>query len=113
MRAAAFAAEAGRLRRQTGLTAEQIARATGAAPSTVRGWIGRLSEPRGTRADRVAELAAITERLERVMPRSYIPLWLSKPIEALDYEKPLDLIAAGEYRRVARAISAIEDPGAV
>lgn len=109
----AFAEEATRLRRQTGLSAEQIARATGAAPSTVRGWIGRHSEPRGARAERIAELAAIIERLERVMPKSYIPVWLSKPIEALDDEKPLDLIAAGEYRRVARVVSAIEDPGAV
>jgi transcriptional regulator with XRE-family HTH domain len=110
---AAFALEATRLRRETGLTAEQIARATGAATSTVRGWIGRHSEPKGLRAERVAELAALTERLELVMPRSYIRVWLSKPIEALDFEKPLDLIAAGEYRRVAKVISAIEDPGAV
>ena len=113
MKAAAFATEARRLRRESGLSAEQIARATGAAPSTVRGWIGRHSEPRGLRAERVAELAGITERLERVMPKIYVPLWLSKPIEALDFEKPLDLIASGEYLRVARVISAIEDPGTV
>jgi transcriptional regulator with XRE-family HTH domain len=110
---AAFAAEATRLLQEAGLTAEQIARATGAAPSTVRGWIGRQSEPRGRRAERVAELAAITERLELVMPRSYIRVWLSKLIEALDFEKPIDLIGAGEYRRVAKMISAIEDPEAV
>ncbi len=110
---AAFAEEATRLRRKAGLTADQIARATGAAPSTVRGWIGHHSEPRGVRAERVAELSAITERLGRVMPRSYIPVWLSKPIEALGFEKPLDVIAAGEYRKVARIISEIEDPGAV
>lgn len=110
---AAFAQEATVLRRKTGLSAEQIARATGAAASTVRGWIGHRSEPTGLRAERVAELSAITERLARVMPRTYIPVWLSKPIEALDDEKPLDLIAAGEYRRVAKIVSAIEDPGAV
>jgi transcriptional regulator with XRE-family HTH domain len=108
----AFAMEAHRLRQEAGLTAEQIARATGAATSTVRGWLGQRSQPSGARAERVAELSAITERLERVMPRSYIPLWLSKPNEALEDDKPLDLIAAGEYRRVARVISAIEDPGA-
>lgn len=110
---AAFALEATRLRRQAGLTADQIARATGASPSTVRGWIGKRSEPTGVRAERVAELSAITERLAQVMPRSYVPVWLSKPIEALGFAKPLDLIAAGEYRRVARVVSAIEDPGVV
>ena len=110
---AAFAAEATRLRRNAGLSADQIARATGAATSTVRGWIGQRSGPTGARAERVAELAAITERLERIMPKSFIPVWLSKPIEALGYKKLLDLIASGEYRRVARVISAIEDPGAI
>ena len=109
----AFALEAGRLRRQVGLTAEQIARATGAAPSTVRGWIGHRSGPSGRRAERIAELSAIIDRLMRVMPKDYIPVWLSKPIEALNEKKPLDLIAVGDYRRLAEVISGIEDPGAV
>jgi len=43
----------------------------------------------------------------------YIPVWLTKPIEALDDEKPLDLIARGDYRSVARVVSELEDPGAV
>ena len=109
----AFALEAGRLRRQVGLTAEQIARATGAAPSTVRGWIGHGSGPSGRRAERIAELSAIIDRLMRVMPKDYIPVWLSKPIEALNEKKPLDLIARGDYRRLAEVISGIEDPGAL
>ena len=110
---AAFAIEAGRLRDEAGLTAEQISRATGAAPSTVRGWIGRRSAPGGRRADRIAELSAIIDRLERVMPKEYIPVWLSKPLEALNEKKPLELIAVGKFRQLAEIISGIEDPGAV
>lgn len=110
---AAFALEANRLRQQVGLTAEQIARATGAAPSTVRGWLGQRSGPGGLRAERIAELSAIIDRLLRVMPIESIPVWLSKPIEALNERKPLDLIAKGDYRRLAEVISGIEDPGAV
>jgi len=49
----------------------------------------------------------------RVMPKDYIPVWLSKPIEALNEKKPLDLIAIGDYRQLAEVISGIEDPGAV
>lgn len=109
----AFAQEAVRIRQSVGLTTHQIARATQAADSTVRDWLGSRSEPRGKRAERIAELSSIVDRLERVMSKSYIPVWLSKPIEALDDAKPLDLIAAGDYLRVARVISAIEDPGAV
>jgi uncharacterized protein (DUF2384 family) len=109
----AFAEEAVRLHRRGNLSDRLIAQATGAAPSTVRGWLRKRSEPSGSRADRVTELAAIVERLEHVMRSEYIPVWLSKPLEALDYEKPLDVISRGEYRRVAALISELEDPGAV
>jgi len=44
-----------------------------------------------------------------VMDSSYIPIWLRRPIEALDDRKPLDLLARGEFRRVARVVSSLED----
>ncbi|MGI8945771.1 MAG: antitoxin Xre/MbcA/ParS toxin-binding domain-containing protein [Thermoleophilaceae bacterium] len=55
----------------------------------------------------------MAERLERVMASDYVVHWLRKPIPALDDDKPLDLIGRGGYRRVARVISGLEDPGAV
>lgn len=96
-----------------GLSDRDLARATGAAPSTARAWLREESAPTGERAERVIELAAMAERLERLIERDYIALWLRKPIPALDDEKPLDLIGQGEYRRVAKVISGLEDPGAV
>jgi hypothetical protein len=110
--ATAYADEAVRLRSEAYLNDDMIARATGAARSTVRDWLSRRSAPTGVRAERVGELSAIVDRLPRVMRAEYIPVWLAKPIEALDDEKPVDLIARGEYRRVARIISELEDPGA-
>ena len=41
---------------------------------------------------------------------SYIPVWLHKPGAALDDEKPIDVLAQGEWRRVARLISELESP---
>jgi uncharacterized protein (DUF2384 family) len=108
-----FADEAVRIHERGNLSDRLIAHATGAAPSTVRGWLRHRSEPSGKRADRVAELSSIVDRLARVMKPEYIPVWMSKPIEALDDEKPVDLIARGEYRRVASLISELEDPRAV
>ncbi len=105
--------EALRVRDAGGLNDELIARATGAARSTVRDWLARRSSPTGVRAERVGELSAIVDRLARVMRAQYIPVWLARPIEALDDDKPIDVIARGEYRRVAQVISALEDPGAV
>ena len=109
----AFAYEALRIHDVAHLSDTQIGRAVGAAPSTVRDWLALRSSPTGTRAERVAELAEIVDRLGRVMDAAYIPVWLSKPIEALDDQKPLELIVRGRARRVAQAISEIESPGAV
>jgi len=78
----------------------------------VRDWLQGRTSPTGTRARRLAELAEITDRLLRVMDARYIPVWLVKPVEALDDRAPLDLIASGRAREVARLISALESPGA-
>lgn len=110
--ATAFAQEAIRAHETGHLSDALIARATGAARSTVRGWLAGRSAPTASRADRVAELGAVVERLARVVRPEYIPVWLSKPVEALDDEKPIELIARGEYRRVLGAVSALEHPGA-
>lgn len=109
----AFAEEAVRVHRRGRLSDRLIAQATGAAPSTVRGWLSKRSEPTGARATRIVELSAIVERLEHVMRPEYIPVWMTKPLEAFDDEKPVELIRRGEYRRLAALISELEDPGAV
>jgi uncharacterized protein (DUF2384 family) len=106
----AFADEAVRIRETGHLSVPDIARATGAGVSTVGAWLRRTRSPRGERAERLAELSSIVERLARVMEPSYIPVWLHKPLPALDDEKPIDLLAAGEWRRVARLVSGLESP---
>jgi transcriptional regulator with XRE-family HTH domain len=111
--ATAYAEEAVHVRRTGHLSHREIARATGAAPSTVREWLAGRSAPSGSRAERLAELSSMVERLGRVIQPAYIPVWLNKPISALDDDKPIERIAAGDYRAVARLISGLEDPGAV
>ena len=109
--AKAFAEEAARIRETGHLTDRDIARATGAGVSTVGAWMRGTRSPRGERAARVAELSEIVDRLARVMEPSYIPVWLQKPVPALDDEKPIELLARGDWRPVARLISGLESPG--
>src|SRR6516164_9120453 len=97
--ATAFTDEVVRIHEVARLSDAQIGSAVGAAPSTVRDWFARRSSPTGRRAERVAELAEIVDRLARVMEPDYIPVWLSRPIEALDDRKPLELIARGRVRQ--------------
>ena len=107
----AYAEEAIRIREEGNLTDALIARATGAARSTVRDWFALRSAPSGARAERVAELSALVDRLRLVMKADYIPVWLAKPIHGLDDERPIDLIGRGDYRRVSQAVAQLEDSG--
>lgn len=92
------------------LSEEDIARVTGAEVDAVRAWLLAAGDPSGEQADRITELSAVVERLAHVMDPDFIVLWLRKPLLALDDEKPLDVLARGEYRRISRVIAAIESP---
>lgn len=91
------------------LTDADIARATGVARSTARAWLAHTRSPTGERAERLIELSALVERLARVMEPSYIAVWLRKPVPALAERKPIDVIASGDYMRVAELVSALEE----
>jgi hypothetical protein len=107
---APFNDEVARIHNTGQLSDRLIAQAVGAAPSTVRDWLTYRSAPTGARADKVVALAEIVDRLARVMDAGYIAVWMTKPIEALDDHRPLDLVAKGQARRVAQLVSALEDP---
>ncbi len=42
------------------------------------------------------------------MEAAYIPVWLLKPIERLDDRRPVDVIRAGQYRRVSQLVASLE-----
>jgi uncharacterized protein (DUF2384 family) len=111
--ATAFASEAAHIKDTGKLTVGDIARATGANETTVRAWLRDDRSPSGAHAERLAELSSIVERLVRVMQASYVPVWLRKPVSLLDDDKPIDVIAAGEYRRVSRVLAGLEASGAI
>ena len=102
--------DAQRVHDTAGLSDRMIASATGAKPSTVRGWLAGRSEPTGIRAERLIELSEMIKRLALVLRPESIPVWLQRPILALDDEKPIEMIARGEYKRVAKLVSEIEYP---
>jgi transcriptional regulator with XRE-family HTH domain len=109
----AFASQAAHIKETGHLTVADIARATNADESTVRAWLREDRSPSGAHAERLAELSAIVERMARVMKASYVPVWMRKPIPLLDDDKPIDVIAAGDYRRVSRVLAGLEASGAI
>jgi hypothetical protein len=110
--ASAFAGEAAHIRATGHLSVPDLARATGANETTVRAWLRGTRSPSGAYAERLVELSAVVERLARIMQPAYVPVWMRKPVPLLDDDKPLDVIAAGEYRRVSRVVAGLEASGA-
>lgn len=106
--AVGFAGEAAYIQEIGHLSVQDVGRATGADDSTVRAWINDTRSPSGERAERLAELSALVERLAQLIDDDYIPVWMRKPNPQLDDDKPLDAIASGDYRRISRLIAALE-----
>ncbi len=89
---------------------DDVARATGVRVATVQAWLKDAREPSGNEAERVNELVSIVDRLAVVMDPDFIALWLRKPLRVLDDDKPLDVLANGDYKAVSRVVAALESP---
>lgn len=103
--------EAQRVRAVPGLSDRLLGRATGASPSTVRDWFAGRTEPTGSRAERLIEVAEMVRQLGEVMEPAAIPVWLQRPIPRLENERPVDLLGRGEYLPVARLIGEMQYSG--
>jgi voltage-gated potassium channel Kch len=106
------AEEVAYVRGLSGLSEQDVARATGTGLSKVVACTRGTRRPTGARLERFAELAALVERLARVIYTDYLPIWLHKPVPALDDDTPLDVLARGEYRRLSTLVAELESPGA-
>src|SRR2546428_6111495 len=103
MAVTAFADEVRRVR-TLGVGTNDIAVAVGAQPATVNAWARATRRPTGAKRERFMELVALVDRLERVMSPRYVPLWLLKPVPALDDRRPLALLSKGRYRDVSKVV---------
>lgn len=108
MAVTAFADEVRRVR-GLGVGTNDIAVAVGAQPATINAWARATRRPTGAKRERFMELVALVDRLERVMSPRYIPLWLLKPVPALDDRRPLELLSKGRYRDVSKVVAELEN----
>lgn len=86
-----------------------VARVVGTSPRSVTRWRRSEAVPRREHEERLLELKAVVDLLRRVLREEPARLWLRSPNPELDYEKPLDLIERGEYRRVIAAVLAMAE----
>lgn len=91
------------------IDAGDVAQITGTTPRSVSRWTASKSTPRRDAEDRLLELKAVVDLLRTVLRDEPARLWLRSPNPDLDWRKPLELIAEGEYRRVIAAALAIAE----
>jgi hypothetical protein len=108
--ASAYADQAIQLHEFASVSEHDLAAVTSADLDAVRAWLDGRAAPTRPQADRLIELAVIVQRLARTMRADAIPGWLNTPVPVLDGRPPLELIADGDYERVARVVSSFESP---
>ncbi len=97
------------MRQEVGLTEADIAAATGADTRSVRRWTAeRPSRP--VRHERqIDDLRAIVEVLADSLTEAGVRQWLRARNRSLKGERPLDVLARGEYERVQAAAEAFAE----
>lgn len=91
------------------IDAGDVAQITGATPRSVSRWSSAKAAPRRDAEDRLLELKSVVDLLRTVLRDGPARLWLRSPNPDLDWRKPLELIAEGEYRRVIGAVLAMAE----
>jgi uncharacterized protein (DUF2384 family) len=86
-----------------------VARVSGSHPRSVSRWQSSDASPRRDSEERLLELKAVVDLLRRIVRPDAARLWLRAPNPELGYEKPLDLIARGEYPRVVDLLLAMAE----
>jgi uncharacterized protein (DUF2384 family) len=86
-----------------------VARALGTTTRSVARWREHGSTPRRDAEERLLELKAVIDLLKTVLRPEPARLWLRSPNAELDYEKPIELVARGDYRRVIAEILAMAE----
>ena len=86
-----------------------LARVSEANPRSVARWRTQETIPRRGAEERLLELRAVVDLTRSVMTDDAARFWLRSPNPNLGYDKPLDLVATGEYRRVIALLLALAE----
>lgn len=86
-----------------------VARVARSSVRSVIRWQNPDVAPRRETEERLLELKAVLDFARRVFGDETARLWLRSPVPDLDYDKPLDLVAAGRWRDVVDLLLAFAE----
>lgn len=94
---------------KTDLDRADLAGLVGTNPRTVARWLTEDSEPRTEARRRLLEILAVLESLSAVLHPQAAHDWLFSPNVLIERRKPIDLLAAGDWRTVLGLIDALAE----
>jgi putative toxin-antitoxin system antitoxin component (TIGR02293 family) len=86
-----------------------LARVSDTNPRSVTRWKSQGATPRRDAEERLLELRAVIDLARRVMNDEAARFWMRSPNPDLGYNKPLDLVAAGQYQQVIDLLLALAE----
>lgn len=86
-----------------------LARVSDTNPRSVARWKAAAATPRRDAEERLLELRAVVDLARRVMRDEAARFWMRSPNPDLGYEKPIDLVTAGQYQRVVDLLLALAE----
>ena len=90
--------------RATGLSLAEIATATGVSERQVQHWSAGNSRPRDAARDRLVDIMYFAQQLAEVYKPEGVEIWLHARNRGLGGERPIDLLARGEFQLVLAAV---------
>ncbi len=91
------------------VTAADVARIADSTPRSVARWQSGAANPRRASEERLLELKAVLDLARQTLPEPAARHWLRTPVPDLDYKKPIDVIADGQWRRVVDTLLAFAE----
>jgi len=91
------------------VNAADVARIAGSTPRSVARWQSGAVNPRRESEERLLELKAVLDLARQTLSEPAARRWLRTPVPDLDYGKPIDLIADGQWSRAVDTLFAFAE----
>lgn len=94
--------------RSAGLTLAEIASVTGVRERQVQNWSAGRSRPRDISRDRLVDVHYLVQQLAEVYKSEGVDIWLHARNRSLDGDRPIDMLARGEFPPVLAAVDRLK-----
>jgi transcriptional regulator with XRE-family HTH domain len=95
---------------RSGITQTELGQVVGASLRTVQNWAAGKATPAGAKVRRLLDVQYIVRELREAYTEEGVEIWLHARNRNLDSQRPIDLLAAGQYDEVLAEAERVSGP---